>query len=160
MDFNSLDELYKYVEKAHEDVSCNDVQESIKEVESDVIDKEVYSKYKPSIYKRRKKEGGLSDAKNMKTHIRKNGNNIEVEITNETPLNPPNDGVSRNYRLDQAVEYGRDYYEYPMYNRDEKNYAYLKPRSFTKKTEERLSVTKEHEKAYKNTMKSKGIDVD
>lgn len=160
MDFDDLKDLYKYVEKAHEEIAYKDVQEVIKEVESDVIDEEVYSKY-DNEDRRGSNGGGLGDIKNMIVHPpRKIGNIIEIEITNETPLDPPNDGISRNYRLDEAIEYGGDYYEYPKGNRDEDVYTYLKPRPFTEKTEMRLFATKEHEKAYKNSMKAKGIDID
>ncbi|HDK7195063.1 TPA: hypothetical protein PTV74_003373 [Clostridium botulinum] len=159
MDFDDLKDLYKYVEKAHEEAACNDVPKVTKEVESDVVDEDVYSRYNNDD-RRGKHGGGLGDVKNMETHISKVGNVIEIEITNETPLDSPNDGISRNYRLDEAIEYGRDYYEYPKGNRDESTYTYLKPRPFTEKTELRLFATKEHEKAYKNAMKAKGIDID
>lgn len=162
MDFDDLKDLYEYVEKAHEETACKDVQEVIKEVESDVIDEEVYSKYEnPTEYERREKSGGLGDTNNMIVHPpKKIGNIIEVEITNETPIKPPNDGLIRHYRLDDVIEYGGKYYEYPIKNRDEDVYTYLKPRPFTEKTEIRLFATKEHEKAYKNAMKAKGIDID
>lgn len=161
MDFDDLKDLYKYVEKAHEETACKDVQEVIKEVESDVIDEEVYSKYEnPTEYERREKSGGLGDTNNMIVHPpKKIGNIIEVEITNETPIKPPDDGLIRHYRLDEVIEYGDRYYEYPIKNRDEGTYTYLKPRPFTEKTKIRLLATKEHEKAYKNAMKSKGIDI-
>ncbi|HID0767927.1 TPA: hypothetical protein ACXDBC_002255 [Clostridium botulinum] len=161
MDFNSLEELYKYAQQAHEETAINETQEAVKEVASDVIDEEVYSKY-DNKDRRGKHGGGLGDIKNMVVHPpKKIGNTIEVKITNETPLDPPDDGIPRNYRLDEAIEYGGDYYEYPKSKkkRDEGIYTYLKPRPFNKKTEERLRITKEHEKAYKNAMKSKGIDI-
>lgn len=162
MEFESLEDLYKYVEKMHEEVATNEVQEVIKQVESEVIKEEVYSKYEnPKTYQRRENNGGLGSTKNMTAHPpKKVGNTIEVEVTNETPIKPPNDGLNRHYRLDDVVEYGGKYYEYPIKNRDEEEYTYLKPRPFTEKTEERLSITKEHEKAYKEAMKAKGIEID
>ncbi|NCI71756.1 hypothetical protein EJM68_03220 [Clostridium botulinum] len=162
MDFNSLEELYKYAKEAHEFTAENEVQEAIKEVESDVIDATVYSSYEPEQYDRRKDNKGLKSKENMTIGKRiKHGNTIEIELVNNTPLNPPDDGMPRNYRLDEAIEYGSDYYEYPKSKkkRDEGTYTYLKPRPFNKKTEERLRVTREHEKAYKSAMKSKGIDI-
>ncbi|BAO04890.1 uncharacterized protein CBO05P1_171 [Clostridium botulinum B str. Osaka05] len=160
MDFDDLKDLYEYVEKAHEETACKDVQEVIKEVESDVIDEEVYSKY-DNEDRRGSNGGGLGAIKNMVVHPpRKIGNTIEVEMTNETPLDPPDDGLIRHYRLDEVIEYGGKYYEYPIKNRDEDVYTYLKPRPFTEKTEIRLFATKEHEKAYKNAMKAKGIDIE
>ncbi|HDK7314287.1 TPA: hypothetical protein PTV97_003426 [Clostridium botulinum] len=159
MDFDDLKDLYGYAEKVHKEVACNDVPKVVKEVESDIIDEEVYSKY-DNEDRRGKDGGGLGNVKNMETHINEVGNVIEIEVTNETPLDPPNDGLIRHYRLDEVVEYGGKYYEYPIKNRDEDVYTYLKPRPFTEKTEIRLLATKEHEKAYKNAMKAKGIDID
>ncbi|WP_222679368.1 hypothetical protein [Clostridium botulinum] len=159
MDFNSLEDLYKYAKVAHEESAINETQEAIKEVESKVIDEVVYSVYEPREYERRYEEkGGLGATKNMK--VSKpiiHGNTIDINLTNETPLNPPDDGYRRNYRLDVAVTNGgfMPYYEY----RGKKNNTYLRPRPFNEKTEERLHITKEHEKAYKNAMKAKGIDI-
>ncbi|EQC1535393.1 hypothetical protein ACY1J9_001224 [Clostridium botulinum] len=160
MDFNSIEELYKYAQQAHEFTAENEVQETIKEVESDVIEEVVYSAYEPTTYERREDNKGLKSKENMivKPPI-KHGNTIEIELVNNTSLNPSDDGMNRYYRLDEVITYGGRYYEYPKKNRDEDEYSYLRPRPFTKKTEERLRMTKEHEKAYKNAMKAKGIDI-
>lgn len=163
MDFNSLEDLYKYAKEAHEFTAEHETQEAIKEVECDVIDEVVYSAYdKPTIYERRQENKGLKDKKNMKVSKPiKHENTMEIELVNDTPLNSADDGMNRYYyRLDEVITYGGRYYEYPKKNRDEDQYPYLKPRPFNKKTEERLRMTKEHEKAYKNAMKAKGIDIE
>ncbi|MBD5589195.1 hypothetical protein [Clostridium botulinum] len=156
MDFNSLEELYRYAKVAHEETAINETQEAIKEVESKVIDEVVYSVYEPKKYIRRYQGGGLGDTKNMVVKTVKHGNTIDINLTNETPINPPDDGFVRNYRLDVAVTKGgmMPYYEY-----GDEGEEYVKPRPFNEKTEERLHITKEHEKAYKNAMKAKGIDI-
>ena len=67
------------------------------------IHKDVYAKYKPSYYQRRKNHGGLSDPRNFNIDIFRDGDDIVGYVKNTAT------GVGRAWRLDEAIVEGNQY---------------------------------------------------
>ena len=95
MNFNNLNDLFKYIENQLQDTMKNDVSEMAKDRMSQSVNKSVYSVYSPEYYKRRMEMEGLSDTDNITVTEIKNG----IILQNDTPL----DNNSTSYRLDDII---------------------------------------------------------
>lgn len=164
MEFNSLTELEKYLNDKMADVLNHEVAEIVKDVEQRNIQDVVYEGYKtsniggePWVYQRRRTNGGLQDKNNMIHHVTTNGQGVELSVENVTT------GKNDTFRLDTLIEYGdgTDGKEYEFKeNRDNTADQYLRGRPFTHETEDELMQTNEHVIAFKNGMKSRGINIE
>jgi hypothetical protein len=163
--FNTIKQLEAYINRQMRDVLKTEVAEKIKEVEQRNIQDEVYEGYvtqntagEPWKYQRRRTNGGLQDKKNMKSNVKilGTGQGVELNVENVTK------GKDDNFRLDTLIEYGdgTDGKEYTYKeNRDNTADQYLQGRPFTQETVKELELTNEHVHAFKNGLKSKGIDI-
>lgn len=178
MDFNSLEDLEKYLNKNIVDTLKNDVYNVVKEVQQENIQAEVYDKYRidedgeltePYRYKRRYKNGGLIADDNIVPNVINNNNEIDLIVENIAKgadrindYNGNSGNLSGEY-IAELIEYGDGYngleYDYKG-NRDNTAYQYLKSRPFMRKTVEELENSMLHVKALRNGLKSKGIEVD
>ena len=83
MDFNSIDELYNYLNNS---VNIATVHQASK-LGKDVLKKEIdyaYTEYTPKRYKRRyHKDGGFGDESNINIDVDTFRNNVNVKITNK-----------------------------------------------------------------------------
>lgn len=67
------------------------------------IHKEVYAKYRPGAYQRRKRNGGLSDPRNFNIEIYRDGDDIVGYVKNTAT------GVGKALYLDEAIVEGNQY---------------------------------------------------
>lgn len=161
--FKNLKDLEKYLNNIVKE-SMKEVAETVRDVEQETIDKEVYDKYHPSsvdgepwIYQRRREHGGLKDRKNMIEHINETENGVEMTIENVTT------GSDNHERIDDLIEYGDGtngkQYDFKK-NRDDTAWQYLRGRPFTKSTAEELERSKRHVETLKRELRDRGINVE
>lgn len=154
MAFKNLDDLFRHVKKEVQESMKSDVSEVVKDVQQYAIEKEVYDKYDPFNYSRRKENGGLQDKDNMIEVVDVVGNQIILSITNET-----RGKNEKSLYIAPLVEYGdgvHGEYQYKA-NRDGTEYRYLDPRPFTSRTIEELSRTGIHIDTLVSSLTSKGF---
>ena len=141
--------------------------EEIKRTQSDMVEKEVYSKYTPSNgepyrYERRGTEGGLADMRNMWHEAVEARGKVSMLITNLTEGNPEdNENNLKQGQVAMLVEggdgaMGLNYYY--KSNRTDTAYKYLQPRPFQKATIEELKANKMHVQTLALELRQKGID--
>lgn len=156
--FNNMAQLNSYINKQLEKVLKNDVSPVIKEKESEMVEQEVYAKYKPNNgepwrYERRKEHGGLADINNMKEYINVKNNKVNLEIVNETT-------GDEGYLIADLVEGGdkKNGKEYKYKNnRSGDAQDYLNPRPFQEKTVEALNSSSEIKQAVRRGLNNLGI---
>lgn len=154
MAFDNLGDLFKEITKQVKESLHTDVSEKVKEVEKRHVGSDVFNKYDPFVYERRKK-GGLDDVSNMVSDTEVIGDQIILSVVNNTRGSDEPD-----LYIAPLVEYGDNngYGEYMYkFNRDHTEYKFLAPRPFTEETINELAITKEHEKVLKDSLKSKGF---
>lgn len=156
--FNSLSDLEKYIRGAIKNSLKNEVFETVRDVEQQHIDDDVYGVYKPAMYKRRKTDRGLiADDSIKKTMI----GDDTLQVTNIAKPNPigyPQSQVTtKGKNLAMLVEGGdgaSGFYDFPSDDED----AYMNPRPFTQNTIEELATTGKHIKALQDGLKRNKID--
>ncbi len=131
----------------------NEVSDAIKDTESDVIEREVYSVFKPIYYDRRGSTGGgLGSTDNMYAESFVNGNTVSLSVENQTP---PNDNYKHRkfsqYSVAESVETGKGYDYFPN--------GEMESRPFTQKTIEELKRNKQHIKALKKSLERRGLKI-
>lgn len=101
-DYDNLDDLFNDLEdEITNSMLAGEVNKVVKEVYADNVER-MYSTYEPNYYIRRGySNGGFGDEDNWETNVTINGDNLELELTNEAK--PVND---KNYRLDEIIEEG------------------------------------------------------
>lgn len=163
--FKTMKEVEDYIKKQMAETMKQEVAYVVKKTESEKVYSEVYDAYKPKNgepwrYRRRKKNGGLADTRNMKHKVTTNDNDVELSVENTTKSAHAKYGW---FRIDDLVEYGDGHngkqYIYKT-NRDGTAWQYLRARPYTAKTIEELKNNKAHIEAFKRGMKKRGIDIE
>lgn len=124
IEFDSIDDLYEFIQDDIEEVLLKDVAPQIKMIEQKVIDSVVYDVYEPKYYKRRYDYKGLSDLNNMEESIETY--NGEIILSIENVAETANKLEDRT--LDDIIENG-------VGSNRESTPQYAKPRKFTKETQ-------------------------
>ena len=159
--FKNMSDLRKYLQKAVDSALTHEVYEAVKQKEQEVIQEEVYDRYKPVNYKRRGSKGGLIADENIVIDggVAKKGILI---VKNITPPNPYLNGVSGEKTttpMDSTTPY---LVEYGVYNPSGYGYDYwsgARKRPFTMRTMEELESSDDCREALKKGLESQGITV-
>lgn len=106
--FNSLNDLYNAWKKGCEETVEVVVPKVMKDKMQQAIEYEVYAKYTPKSYIRRKENGGLLDKKNMVERIEVNRNKITVYLFNNTLGNDKYKYHTNDY-IDSIIVTGKGY---------------------------------------------------
>ena len=136
-------QLKAEIEKDIAAVMIDGVARAVRNVHVDAIETEVYNKYSPKYYKRRREMKGLSDRRNIRV-IRRGKTGISM--TNITRGNPRYGGDSR-VRIAESIEHGTGLM------------ASIGPRRFFKKTVTNLTRSRAHTRALALGLKNKGHTV-
>lgn len=112
--FVNTTEMYNYLVKHSTRIMQEIIDEEIIPTMLEVIDREVYGRYKPKYYQRRYEYEGLADPTNFDSTIDIYGDTIEITVRNITAPS----GVADGYFLDAMIVNGtptmpmkRDFYE-------------------------------------------------
>ena len=112
--FKTLNAMMKYINMSAQQIMQEIIDDDVIPTMLEVIDKEVYDKYRPKYYIRRYEYGGLADPTNFESTIDVYGNTIEITVKNITEPSGRADG----YFLDAMIVNGtptmpmkRDFYE-------------------------------------------------
>lgn len=112
--FNSLNAMFKYIQKSAEQIMQEIIDEEIIPTMLEMIDREVYNVYTPQRYQRRYEKGGLADPTNFDSTVDVYNNTIEISVKNITEPSGQADG----YYLDVMIVNGtptmpmkRDFYK-------------------------------------------------
>lgn len=159
--FKSVSDLHAYIQKAVDSALTTEVYEAVKEAQQEAIQKEVYDKYQPMNYERRKYNGGLIADENIVIvgGVAKNGILI---VKNITPPNPYLNGVSGAQSTTPLSSTTPYLVEYGISNPDGYGYDYWskpKARPFTARTLDDLQASGACKTALKNGLKRQGIAV-
>lgn len=160
MAFTNLDDLEAYIKEQIASSLSSDVAEKVKEIESDMVQKDVFNAYSTFEYTRRS-VGGLEDISNMITSepiiV---GNQIIITIENQTK------GYSDpSFYIAPLVDYGdaalfsnQGQGEYTWkFNRAGTEYRFLQPRPFIEDTIAELLSTGIHIDVLQKSLESKGF---
>ena len=137
MKFDSLDDLFRYIEKQTQDVMKKEVADKAKQAMSEGVQSGVYDVYDLKYYTRRGKFGGLSDTGNYEVNEIPNG----IEVVNNTP---PDNGQSVD--LDDIICNGLGKQPFP--------------RDFYKETADILNRSDDLRAALKDGLRARGINAD
>lgn len=160
--FKSIEELTKFIKEQSEDVLKNEVASVIKDTQSDMVEVSVYSNYRPDtpdrepkVYRRRGREGGLADTKNMIHDTKIENNSVRLTVKNVTKGSK--DSRYSNTIISDLVEGGHGtnnkYYDYPT------DSGFTEPRPFIQDTVDELNEYKFHVHAFKSGLRQKGFGV-
>lgn len=157
--FKDIKSLMNYVQKKIDLSLKNEVFPTVREIEIEHVQSDVYAEYpNPIVYERRKDEDGLTDIDNYECVVNKG----VMSMTNTTESNTNYSGSIKE-SLVGLIEYGDDNgygrYDYPEEEnkRRWKRYKYLKPRPFIQNTREDLEENKQHLFALKKGLNKLGI---
>lgn len=156
----TLKELFAQIEQKINDTLQDEVKDKIKEFELKHIESDVYDKYEPKMYSRRRENDGLLDGENIKGELVSNG---VLVVTNETMANPdlPNGRQSKNSGeyLTPIIESGQGYNDNFPDTGDYLGRYYKVPRPFIENTRQELKSSKAHKTALMVGLKKRGVDV-
>lgn len=105
---NNIQNLYKQWEEACIKTIEEVVPEIMKEKMKEAIEYEVYAKYTPTVYQRRREDGGLLDESHMIHKIEMHGSRITVTLYNNTLGNQDYKYSSNDY-IDSIIVSGDGY---------------------------------------------------
>lgn len=152
--YDDVEDLLKDVQSDIENVLTNEVLETVRDIEMEHVQDDVFSVYSPSIYERRS-SSGLDDRENVKGEV-KNG---VLTVRNDTPFNTDygskNRGIGLAYMIEEGGNSEHDY-EYGFRSIEA---PYSRPRPFISNSIEELDRTDAVEKALKKGLKRHGIDL-
>ena len=152
--YSDIDKLIKDIKSDIEDVLMDEVLDTIRDIEMEHVESDVFSVYTPSIYERRE-SGGLDARENVKAEV-KNG---VMTVRNDTPFNPDygsqNRGVGLAYMVNEGGNSEHDY-EYGFRSVEA---PFANPRPFIDNTIDELDRTDAIEKALKKGLKRHDIDL-
>lgn len=152
--YSDIDKLLKDVQSDIDDVLMNEVLDTVRDIEMEHVQEDVFSVYSPSIYRRRS-SGGIDDPENVKAEV-KNG---VMTVRNDTPFNDDyatqNHGIGLAYMLNEGGNSEHDY-DYGFRSIEA---PYSNPRPFIDNTIEELDRTDAVEKALKKGLKRHDIDL-
>lgn len=120
-----------------------EVANAVRTMHAQAIETEVYNKYSPKYYRRRREAGGLSDRRNMR--VIKRGK-LGISMTNITRANTRYGGDSR-MRIAESIERGTGLM------------APIGARKFFKKTTTNLRRSRAHTRALALGLKKRGYIV-
>jgi hypothetical protein len=158
--FKSLKALEFFLNnKIQNALESSHLLEKVKQTMQENILREVYMAYNPKRYQRRGSSGGLMDDDNI-THDVIGRNKIAIYNIAKRNTSYANTTYTNPYLAplielghSEAVDRGYQGYNYPF-----RYLAYFKPRPFIKATRDELRRTKKHVEAFKQSLKSLGID--
>jgi hypothetical protein len=164
MEFKDVNSLLKAIQEKVSSTLLNEVAEKVRDVEQEMIDKDVYAvynvidgeQYEPFEHKRRRDHGGLKDRSTMVGYVTESNNSSQLEVINEAK----GDQDTSLY-IAPLVEYGDSYGEGYDYKTNRTNTAdqYLSPRPFKEDTVKELQQTGEHIQALKQGLIKRGLNV-
>jgi hypothetical protein len=146
MDFKSLKDLEKYLQKQIDEVLNKEVANAVKDEIIQTVDSEVYDAGTPLYYDRR----GFSNASlglGGRTQMNHSVNNGVLEVTDDALAENP---WSNGRTLAENIEYG--------YGLQDK--WYNEPRPFMAKAEEELKDNKRHVEVMAEGLERRGIKVE
>lgn len=151
--FNSIKGVEKYIERALNDALEHEVFTTVRDLEMEHIQVDVFDIYpNPVIYERRS-NGGIDDLDNIvKSRPVKNG---ILEVENRTEFNPGYYTENSGEGLVGLIEHGDGWNGY-YYDYSAKPYA--SPRPFIANTRNELVKNKAHMTALKLGLKRNGIN--
>lgn len=148
--YDDIDELLIDIQSDIEDVLMDDVLDTIKDIELKHVERDVFSVYSPTIYKRRG-VGGIDDPDNIIGTV----NNMELTVDNVTPFNDDygtsNSGVGLAELINDGDNLHGYFYDYPG--------EFNQPRPFIDNTVEEIEQTDEVENALAKGLRRKKYDV-
>lgn len=151
--FDNIDDLFNHIIDDIQEVMEEDVLDTVSEVQSKNVEKEVYESYDPYLYERRGRAGGLADPSQNIPLFTFGLNSINMFVKNTVK------GKDQDIYLAPLVEHGHNNgygsYQYP-FNRNNTAEQFLKPRPFISRSIEELKNTNEHIKSFKEGMNRKG----
>ena len=151
MKLKSLKELRSYIEKCIDDSLENEVLETVKKIEINHVDEDVFDVYSPSAYERRSTLG-IDDPDNIVGNITQNG---VLEVENITEFNPEYESDNTGFGLPLLIEYGQEksgyFYDYASSDK------FTSPRPFTENTIQEIKNSKLHIDALKQGIKRNKI---
>ena len=143
-------ELYKRINIALD----TDVTDTVKDVMTDHIIRDVYDKYDPTVYQRRYNNGGLLDSENIVSTIGNDGELLVQNVTmgSETFYIPNIKKTFKSANADKfitpVIEYGKGY-----------DVVDIEPRPFMQNTHDDLEQNHYHTEAMKRSLKKQGLEV-
>lgn len=148
--------LLKDLRSDIENVLMDEVLDKVREIEIEHIEEDVYSVYQPSIYRRRKKNGGLSDPENIIGTIE---GDMQLVVENITSFNEEYGGKNGGEGLAEMVNDGGNSehdYDYGFRGIEA---PYSKPRPFLDNTIEEIENTNSVENTLANGLRKRKYDV-
>lgn len=149
--YDDINTLLNDIKSDIEDVLMDEVLDTIKEIELKHIEDDVYSVYKPSVYKRRGNSGGLSDPDNIVGSVK----NMELDVENIASFNQDYGSSNKGNGLAELVNNGDRVsgymYDYPG--------SFNQPRPFLDNTIEEIENTNLVEDALSKGLKKRNYDV-
>lgn len=145
-------QLLKDLRSDIENVLMDEVLDKVREIEIEYIEEDVYSVYQPSIYRRRKKNGGLSDPENIIGTIE---GDMQLVVENITPFNEEYGGSNSGIGLAEMVNDGGNYLHDYDYGFRGIEAPYSKPRPFLDNTIEEIENTNSVENTLANGLRKR-----
>lgn len=154
--YDNLEDLFSALEDDIEQVLKTDVANKAISVMKKHVKSDVYDKYDPNVYERKKDKGGLLDSV-VSEDIDKNTISIENNRKNTSEEQAIGDGYEDSRDIANIVETGKGYY---WVGRDKKGRTNETPRPFVANTSLDLDENGQHVNAMKNGLKKKGYEFD
>lgn len=149
--YDDINTLLNDIKSDIEYVLMDEVLDTVKEIVLKHIEDDVYSVYKPSVYKRRGNSGGLSDPDNIVGTVK----NMELEVENIASFNEDYGSSNKGNELAELVNdgdrVGGYMYDYPG--------SFNQPRPFIDNTIEEIENTNLVEDALSKGLKKRNYDV-
>lgn len=149
--YDDINMLLNDIKSDIEYVLMDEVLDTVKEIVLKHIEDDVYSVYKPSVYKRRGNSGGLSDPDNIVGTVK----NMELEVENIASFNEDYGSSNKGNELAELVNdgdrVGGYMYDYPG--------SFNQPRPFIDNTIEEIENTNLVEDALSKGLKKRNYDV-
>lgn len=105
-DFKSIEDMVMYALSDMAMVLKVDGVEEIKDIEERKIQENVYDVNDPEYYERRGQQGGLLDRDNIKGEVSIVGNEVLLNVTNDTLVSEFSYDSPQGTYLDEIIEYG------------------------------------------------------
>lgn len=149
-------QLLKDLRSDIENVLMDEVLDKVREIEIEHIEEDVYSVYQPSIYRRRKKNGGLSDPENIIGTIE---GDMQLVVENITSFNEEYEGRNSGTGLAEMVNDGGNSEHDYDYGFRSIEAPYSKSRPFLDNTIEEIENTNSVENTLANGLRKRKYDV-
>lgn len=147
---SALNKLKEAINKKVVSAFEGDISNILKETESKAIELKVLDSYSPKQNVRRTGDDGFESVSNMNSTVSIKGDTVTLSVSNDTPT-----VIDRDYRLDQAIIEGGDFYEYPVGERNSNQFTYLNGRDYVTETIEELKKNGKIEEVLKKQLGDK-----